>query len=643
MLKSMRKNMQALKPILWFVVAAFIISIFFIWGASGKLGEGGGGNTLAVVGRQKISGDDYFQALRNRLEALKSQYKEIDKAFIEQLNVPQQVLEQLVEQALLLDKAKELRLQTTDAELRDRITALPGLQQNGKFVGYEAYKRALQYNHIKVGDFENGLRQDIILTKMVQLLTAGLAVTPEEVWANYQKTNDSAKIETLILETSKVTLDKAPEPAEVQAYFEAHKDGYKIPEKREGVAVFLKTEDLKKEIELSDKDIEKYYEANQARFVNPETVKAGRIWLPSAGKDKALVEAEARNVLDRLRKGGDFAGLAKEFSKDAKAADGGDYGLYDWKSLPQAEQDEINRLAAGQTSDLVAETDGIAIIRVTEKMAATTTPLAGAKAQIRTILLDEKARELAGSRIAKIEKEAKSAKSLEAVLKKSNLKAESTGLLKSGEAWGENDPSGAVSSALFGLKEKEISAPLYTFAGVGLAELRKIEAPRPATFDEVKANVETDLTNERKKEKALAVLTGVKARLTDKNWEDLAAKNNLEIKTVDTHKREQYIAVIGESKQADDLAFTLPLNQAGEPFAFETGYALLRVLDRKESTRAEFEKTKETETEQVLGMKKNKFLQAYLAKLRTDKGVKIKYDKFLTITQDILSRYETTK
>jgi len=643
MLKSMRKNMQALKPILWFVVAAFIVSIFFIWGASGELGGGDGGNTLAVVGKEKISGDDYFQALRNRLETIKSQYKEIDRTFIEQLNVPQQVLEQLVEQALLLDKAGELRLRTTDAELRDRITSLPGLQQNGKFVGFEAYKRALQYNHIKLGDFENSLRQDIILTKIIQLLTAGLAVTPEEVWANYQKTNDSAKIETLVLETSKVTLDKTPEPAEVQAYFEARKDGYKIPEKREGVAVFLKTEDLKKEIELSDKDIEKYYEDNSTRFANPETVKAGRIWLPFAGKDKALVEAEADRVLDRLRKGGDFAGLAKEFSKDDKAEDGGDYGLYDWKSLPQAEQDEINRLAAGQTSDPVAETDGIAIIRVTEKTAATTTPLAEAKAQIRTTLLDEKARELAGSRIAKIEKEAKSAKSLEAALKRSNLKAESTGLLKSGEAWGENDPSGAVSSALFGLKEKEVSAPLYTFAGVGLAELRKIEPPRPAAFDEVKADVETALTNERKKEKTLAVLTGAKARLTDKNWEDQAAKNQLEIKTVDAHKREQYIAVIGENKQADELAFTLPLNQASEPFAFETGYAVLRVLDRKLATKEEFEKTKDDETGQLLGTKKNKFLQAYLAKIKEEKGVQIKYDKFLEITQDILSRYEKEK
>ncbi len=447
----------------------------------------------------------------------------------------------------------------------------------------------------------------------------------------------------MILETSKVTLDEAPEPAEILAYFESRKDEYKIPEKREGLAVFIKTEDLKKEIELADKDLEAYYRDNQAQFTNPETTKAGRIWLPFADRDKAQVEAEARSVLDRLGNGEDFAALAKSFSKDGKAAEGGDYGLYDWRSLPQPEVDEINKLAAGQMSGLITEADGIAVVRVTEKTASTTTSLDQAKPQIRTILLDQKARELAAERIAKIEKDAKSSKSLETAVTRAGLKPESTGLLKSGEAWGENDPSGTVGTALFGLKEKELSAPLYTFVGVGLAELRKIEAPRPATFDEVKADVEAALSEQRKKEKALGLLNEVKARLTDKNWEDLAAKNKLEVKMVESHKREQYIAVVGESKEADNLAFTLPLKQISEPFAFETGYALLRVLERTEANREEFEKVKETETTQVLDQKKNKFLQAYLAKRKEEKGIKINYDQFLQLTQDILSRYDTEK
>lgn len=643
MLKTMRKNTQALKPVLWFVVAAFIVSIFFIWGASGKLGGDGGVDTLATIGKKKVEVDAFAQALRNQIENIKQQYPEINRQFIEQMGLPQQVLEQLVGQTLLLEKGRELRIKASPAEVREKIVSLPGLQQNGQFVGYETYKRALQYNHIDLENFEDSLRQDIVLTKTVQMLTAGLAATPEEAWTNYRKNNETAKIEALALETSKVTLETAPSPEDVKTYWEAHQDAFPIPEKREGLAVILKTEDLKKEIELSDADIERYYRDNQARYTNPETAQVGRIWMPYTEADKAKVEAEAAAVLERLRKGAAFADEAKVYSKDDKAAAGGDYGLYDWRTLPQVERDEIAKLSTGQLSDLIIEPDGLAIIKVAVKTPASTTTLDEARPQIRTALLDEKARTLAAERIARIQKDARSAKSLEAALKKSNLKAESTGLLKSGEAWGDADPSGAVSASLFGLKEKELSDPLYLYSGVGLVELRKIETNRPGTFEEVKTEVETALTAERKKAKALDIMRDVRARLTEKNWEDLAARHSLEYKTVEAHKREQYIAVIGESKEADDLAFTLPVGQTSEPFAFAGGYALLRVLDRKEAARAEFDKTRDAEIEQLLTEKKNRFLQSCLAKMREEKGVKINYNRFVQIAQDVLSRYETSE
>jgi peptidyl-prolyl cis-trans isomerase D len=641
MLKTMRKNVQSLKWVLWFVVAAFIISIFVIWGGAGRLGEAEKAGQIAEIGKEKITAETYFNALRNRIESLKTEFKELNRQFLEQLNIPQQVLEQMIEQALLFDLADEWRLRASDEEVKDRIIALPGLQRDGVFVGYADYKRALANNRISVSDFENSLRREIVLNKAVQVLTAGITATPDEVWESYKKTKDSAKIEFLALEKSKVETGPKPGEAEVRAYFDGHKDAYKIPEKREGLYVFLKNDDLKKEVELSDSEIEKYYKDNSAQFEVPEKIKVSRIWLPFAGKEKAQVEAEAQNVLDRLRKGEDFAGLAKTFSKDAKSKEGGDWGYYDWQTLPPKEQEEIKKLEAGRTSAAVAEDDGLAIIRVAEKTPPAKTALAEARPQIRTILLDQRARELAAERIGKIEKEAKRVKSLEAAAKASNLKAEPTGLRKSGEALGDLDPSGSLSTALFQLKEKEISAPVYAFSGVGLVEMAKTEAPRPAAFEEVMADVEKDLEEVRKKDKTLATIKEVRAKLTDKNWEDLASKYKLEIKTVDEHKREQYLSVIGESRTVDDLVFSLPLKKVSEPVEFENGYALIRVHDRKEGTKEEFAKEKEAEMANVLEQKKNKFLQAFLAQRRTDKGVKVNYAQFLQVSQDVLSRYET--
>jgi len=119
----------------------------------------------------------------------------------------------------------------------------------------------------------------------------------------------------------------------------------------------------------------------------------------------------------------------------------------------------------------------------------------------------------------------------------------------------------------------------------------------------------------------------------------LAPASNMKLVTSSTAR----VTWPADPRFPTSLAFTLPLKRASEPFAFESGYALLRVLERKEGTKEEFEKTKATETDQVLGLKKNKFLQSYLAKLRTDRGVKVRYDQFLQLTQDVLSRYDEVK
>ena len=643
MLKTMRKNVKSLKWVMWIVVATFIISIFVIWGGSGQLSKGLSSGSLVQMSGGKVTVDTYSTTLRNRIESLRREMKDINRNLIEQLNLPQQVLEQLVEQQIIFAQAKDLGIDASDAEIKDRVINLPGLQRNGQFIGFDEYRQVLSMNHITVGQFEEEMRQEIVLTKTVQALTSGVVVTPDEVWDAYRKSKDSAKIEYLALEKSKVTLDKEPDEAEIKAWFDAHKDGYKLPERREGIYVFLKNDDLKKEIELSEAEIGKYYTDNKAQFENPEKVKVSRIFLPLAGKDKAKLTTEAQSAMARARGGEDFAALAKAVSKDEKAKDGGDYGFFDWKSLPQKEQDAIAKLDGGKVSDVVESDLGLAVLKVTEKDPASVTPLDSAKPRIRTMLQDQKARALAQERTTKLAQAAQKAKSLEAAAKAANLKTEATGLLKDGQALGDVDPSGSIAAALFRLKDKEISAAVPTYGGYGLVEMRKTEAPRPAAYDEVKTEVKTDVTEAKKKDLALNKIKEARAKLTEKNWEDIAQKYKLEYKVVDDHKKEQYLGVIGENAEVDKLAFSLPLKQLSEPVDFTTGIALIRVLDRKEAVRTDFDKEKDTQTKTLIEQKRNQYLQAYLAKLRADKDVKVRYDLFLQATQDVLNKYDTNK
>lgn len=642
MLKTMRRNVKSLKPVLWLIVATFIIAIFAIWGGAGRLGETNRSDTLASVGGTKISSDAFYQALRSRLEAIGKQFGgELDAQLIQQLGLPQQTLQQLVQQQLLLEIAADMGLRATDAEVRDKIVAYPALQQDGKFVGFESYRRILEYNHIPLGEFEAGLRQDVLVGKVVEVLTAGIFVTDEEVWQAYRKQNDSAKIEYLVAETAKTEVTETPGETELRAHFDRNAAAYKIPERRTADYVVLRTADLKKEASVKDDEIAKYYRDNAPQFQEPEKIQISRIWLPFTAADKDAVLAQARDLRNRAAGGEDFAALARSFSKDDKAAAGGDWGLYDWRSLTPAETEAAAKLDKGGLSEVVETETGAAILKATEKTPAVTKPLAEVQATIKGILEEEKARALVAERIQRLEKLARQDKSLDVAAQKERLKPASTGALKRGDPLGDFDTSGAVSEALFGLKEKEISGPIFTYAGEALAELESIEPERPATFEEVRDQVAKDILDELKKAKALAKLREVRASLKD-DWSAEAPKLKLEYKFVEAHKREQYLSLVGDRPEIDRLIFSLPLKQVSEPMPVDEGYALIRVLERKEATREEFDKVKAAERDTLLGEKKNKFLQSYLAMAREEKKVKINAEAFQRLSEDVLSRYTKT-
>jgi len=635
----MRKNVKSLAPTLWLVIAAFIIAIFAVWGGAGRLGESRTENTIAYIGKERISVDLFYTNLRQRLESMKREFKQLDRKLIQQLGIPQQVLEQLIQQTLLLQVATDLGLDASNKEIIEKIKSYPVFQREGKFVGFEEYKRILEWNRISLSEFEESLRNEVVLDKVVQFVTAGIPITVEEIFANYKKENQSAKLEYVIFEKEKIELESEPPPSEIQQHFEENKEKYKIPERREGVYIFFRTEDLKTEIELTDSDLEKYYQDNLSQFEEPEQVKVSRIFIPYDSREKEMVKTEGENIRDRITKGESFSELAAKFSQDEKAQDGGDWGFYDWGRLSPSEKEEIENLSAGETSSVIELEDGVSLLQVTEKNPAVTKPLEEVKPRIKSILEEEKARNLAGERIVRLRKNAQKEKSLDVAAQKIGFKIKNTGLLKEGDALEDIDPSGSLSRALFELKEKEMTSPVYTYQGIGLAELEKIEAPRSASFEEVKDDVKDDVIKIKKKEKAYEKMNQAKAQLKRKSFEAVAETHEMEYKTVEEYKQGQYLSIIGENVEIDRLAFSLPLHEVSEPIEFEDGYALIQVLDRKVVSAEDFEKNKKEEREKFLEMKKNKFFLSYLSNMRARKNVRIKYDLFLKINTDILSRY----
>ncbi|MFO8240372.1 MAG: peptidylprolyl isomerase [Dissulfuribacterales bacterium] len=161
---------------------------------------------------------------------------------------------------------------------------------------------------------------------------------------------------------------------------------------------FLQRE-LEGEVDITDDEIETYYKDHKDEFIDPESVKARHILLkvPEGADKKAWEEAESRakDIKERLKKGEDFAELAKKHSDDPGSKNsGGDLGFFTkGRMVPEFESAAFS-LKQGEFSDPVKTNFGYHIIEVQEKKAADIKTLADVQVQIRQTLQTEKQQQL---------------------------------------------------------------------------------------------------------------------------------------------------------------------------------------------------------------------------------------------------------
>lgn len=119
---------------------------------------------------------------------------------------------------------------------------------------------------------------------------------------------------------------------------------------------------------VSPKRIEEYYQQNKAQFVEEEGVKLRMIMLkPVANENPDLLQQQANEIMERLRKGEDFAELASKYSQDDRKNYGGDWGWIDRNHLIAPLSSVAFELSPGQFSDPIRVGDFIYILKVEDK------------------------------------------------------------------------------------------------------------------------------------------------------------------------------------------------------------------------------------------------------------------------------------
>jgi peptidyl-prolyl cis-trans isomerase C len=128
-------------------------------------------------------------------------------------------------------------------------------------------------------------------------------------------------------------------------------------------------------LEVSDAEAQKFYEENQDRMVQPETVKARHILVAvpadATPEQKAEKKKKAEELRAKIAGGADFAAVAKESSDDTgSGARGGELGwLRKGQTVPAFDQVAFS-LEPGKLSDVVESKFGYHLIEVEDKKPA---------------------------------------------------------------------------------------------------------------------------------------------------------------------------------------------------------------------------------------------------------------------------------
>lgn len=157
----------------------------------------------------------------------------------------------------------------------------------------------------------------------------------------------------------------------------------------------LISREIKSKIVIEDAVLREYYQKNQGKFIDPLEVKIQQIFFPvrerSSREETAAVQREAQAILERARKGEDFAELAKKHSRSPEAREGGVLGYFKHGELMPELEEAGFKLRPGETSDLVRAPAGFHILRVLERKGGEPRPFAEVQFKIREELSEAEA------------------------------------------------------------------------------------------------------------------------------------------------------------------------------------------------------------------------------------------------------------
>ena len=343
------------------VLLVVLLSAVFALQFGGGQAEGcaaGGSTYLARVYDQTLSKGDFEAAYAV------ANFGRLPEETQRSMRLPELVLDGLIDRTLLAREARKVGFDVSQDEVMTRfvnegiillslgVGAPPMLPQGEIPVSFTdkegAFNKDLAERYIQnglrrsVGEFADAQVDEYLAAQMRELIASSVNVSEAEVWDDYVRENDNAKIKYIRFSPAYYVKEK---PATSEAALTAWISG-------------------------NEERLAAEYEANKHRYTNLEKqVRARQILIKAGSNATAEQKAEAKKRAGALQKravkGEGFAGLARKFSEDPiTAQNGGDVGFLRKGTMPESLDEAAFSMEVDEISEVVETPYGFHVVKV---------------------------------------------------------------------------------------------------------------------------------------------------------------------------------------------------------------------------------------------------------------------------------------
>ena len=385
------------KRLLQLVLVVLIVPPFAFWGITSYQSAYSSATDVASIEGQKITEQEFNEQLRQQQERMRALFgANYTPALLDDPGVRAELLEGMISQRLLLRYALRGYLAVTNEQLRGVIASIPAFMEGGKF-SKARYEDALRREGYSPLAFEGSLRRDLLVQQITAaigesgLVSRAAARQVAALRAERREVAEHLIAADAFFGQVKITSES------VQAYYEANKKRFEVPERAKVEYVVMNSDALLAAEQVGAEEVKAWYQTNIDRFQEKEQRQASHILISVKARaseaDKAKARERAESLLAQARKApASFAELAKKNSDDpGSAAKGGDVGYFSRGMMVKPFEEKVFSLKPREFGDVVQSEFGYHVVRLTGIKPGKTRPFEEVRADIERALKKQRA------------------------------------------------------------------------------------------------------------------------------------------------------------------------------------------------------------------------------------------------------------